>query len=79
VRRPDRLEHGLRIGRLRQRLRDLVAMVALVRVVAANSSRSAMIFADFCSPRMASSSVSWSRRVAIASSWRCAIRIIAAR
>src|SRR5208337_454520 len=35
VRRPDRVENGLRIGRLRHRFRDYVAVVALVRVVAA--------------------------------------------
>ena len=31
----DRAGHGLRVGRLRQRLGDLVAVVALVGVVAA--------------------------------------------
>ncbi len=35
VRRPDRVKNGLRIGRLRHRFRDYVAVVALVRVVAA--------------------------------------------
>lgn len=34
-RRQDRIEHDLRIGRLRKRLRHFVAMIALVRVVAA--------------------------------------------
>ena len=34
-RRQDRIEHDLRIGRFRKRLRHFVAMIALVRVVAA--------------------------------------------
>ena len=38
-----------------------------------------MIFADFCSARMASSSVSCSRCVASRSSWRWAISTIVVR
>jgi len=76
------LNAGNELAREEVRLLGLVGPILQIAEVQGdrrNSSGSAMILDDFCSLRMASSSVICSRRVAISSSWRWVMRIIAAR
>jgi len=79
LRRPYSVEHDLGIGRLSHGLCHLVAVIALVWVVAAQFFQQRNDLRRFLLAQMASSSMICSRRVAISSSWRWVIRIIAER